>query len=236
MQNAVRRKHSRGDILTSWIAPRSLYELWSVTSGVTSELFADCFNENGVLDTYCSEDLQDETFGSTRTWECNEANINAGAANPPFTPTLLENLLSRFEEGVQKSVRYCRCVIFLIGRQYNILRSLERLSFEGQLLVTIPAGCFPFKNQRTFLAGDYVRDKPNVNQTLGVFIWYNREHLISFPPPVDVEEAYQYWCTCYLEYSEGVTVHRYYFQRDFPSELRSSERVLSGFLNTVHDS
>ena len=67
MQNGIRRKHSCGDIFTSWIAPRSLYELWSFTSGVTSDLFADCFNDGGILDTYCSEDLQEGTLASTGT-------------------------------------------------------------------------------------------------------------------------------------------------------------------------
>ena len=69
MQNGIRRKHSRGDIFTSCMVPRSLYELWIFTSGVTSELFADCFNEGGVLDTYFSEDLQEETLGSTVTYK-----------------------------------------------------------------------------------------------------------------------------------------------------------------------
>ena len=229
LQHAVSRKLLSGEILLNWIAPNSLYELWKITCGVSTELLADCFNESGVLNAYCSADAEDEQFGSMGTWESNEKEISAAGANPPFAPHTLQNVICMFEEGVQKSVPYCRCAVLPIGKRYDILSNFNSLTFEGLLLVMIPAGCFPFKNQRNLMSGDCVKEKPSMHQTLGLFVWCSREHLISFPIPIDVEESYEYWVSTYLEHSERVVIHRDSFSRAFPDELRSSARVIPGY-------
>ena len=170
-QHAVSRKLLSGEMLLNWIAPNSLYELWKITCGVSTELFADCFNESGVVNAYCSADAEDEQFGSIGTWESNEKEISAAGANPPFAPHTLQNVICMFEEGVQKSVPYLKCAVLPIGKQYDILGNFNSLNFERLLLVTIPAGCFPFKNQMNFMSGDCVKEKPSMHQTLGLFVW-----------------------------------------------------------------
>lgn len=139
LQKAVERKCYQNDIYTAWIAPKSLYLLWRMTTYAAVELFADCTNESGLLDTYCSKDPADEVFGSSGLWESKELFTVNGAGNPPFDQELVRNMLGACELGVQRSTPYCRCLFLPIGSKYNTTQYLEQLTSEGVLLVTIPA-------------------------------------------------------------------------------------------------
>lgn len=65
-------------MLNTWIALPTLYKLWKLTSAISTELFADCFNESGMLPSYCSGDDADYIFGSLGCWEENEEWVEGG--------------------------------------------------------------------------------------------------------------------------------------------------------------
>ena len=89
-QRALLRNIISGDIGNSWIAFSTLYKLWYHTSHVTTELFADCLNESGILAAYCSADNLDSAFGSLRPCKVADKEIEGGSGNPPFDSDFLE--------------------------------------------------------------------------------------------------------------------------------------------------
>lgn len=145
-----------------------------------------------------------------------------------LTHLLISQLLWTFERGVQQPVPNCRCVLLPTGKRYKVIEHLNSLTSEGFLLVSIPVGCFPFKNGRNLLSGD-LKKKPNIKQSLRLFIWCNREYLQMFLPPLNVEDMYQVWIDSNLERPERVILHRDAFDRAFPFILRRSGKKLTSF-------
>ena len=54
--DALVRKFNSNVINSTWIASPFLYKLCYHSCSVSTELFADRFNESGVLQSYCSAD------------------------------------------------------------------------------------------------------------------------------------------------------------------------------------
>ena len=69
--------------LLTWMVPRSFYALWRRTSYVQVALFADCLNESGVLQHYCSKDTNDNCVGSLSSSGANEEIVSGDYGNPP---------------------------------------------------------------------------------------------------------------------------------------------------------
>ena len=206
IERALLRKIISHDIGNSWVAVSTLYKLWYHTSQVTTELFADCFNESGILTAYCSADNLDSAFGSLRPWEVADKEIEGGAGNPPFDSDILAVLITRCEIGMRSNRPFCRCLLLPIGARYNVVNHISSLSSEGELLVSNPAGSVRFMNEMLLLSGDHVKPKPFIHQKVGLFIWCNREYMIRYPPPLDVEELYHAWLDYTLCSQEGLTV------------------------------
>ena len=81
--DALVRKFDSNVINSTWIASPSLYKMWYHSCSVSTELFADCFKESGLLHSYCSGDPMDEVFGSLGPWEKTKP-ILKGAPPTPF--------------------------------------------------------------------------------------------------------------------------------------------------------
>ena len=231
--DALVRKFYSNVINSTWIASPSLYKLWYHSCSVSTELFADCFNESGVLQSYCSADPKDEIFGSVGTWEKNETRIEGGAANPPFEFNLIETLMEKFEEGTKQFKPYCRYAVLPIGKKYDVTNRLSESTTEGTLIISAPPGCFPFQNEAVLLSRDHVKSKPHLYQSIGIVIWCNREYLIKHPPPLDIQEMYQAWVDHYLYNPEKVIIHETGFEKAFPVELRRRESLLVTFVRDL---
>lgn len=79
------RKFKLSTFKTSWIAPDSLYQLWKFSCSTSTEMFADCLTQSGVLDAYCAFDPYDGCFDARGIWEDSESKIEGGAENSPFS-------------------------------------------------------------------------------------------------------------------------------------------------------
>ncbi|PXF44648.1 hypothetical protein BWQ96_05590 [Gracilariopsis chorda] len=225
--NSLECKRAQGDISTSWIVTPRLYSLWALTSRVSTELFADCFNESGVLSAYCSIDVNDAAFSALGRWEDHESLIQGGAGNPPFDVQLISSIVRRFEMGVKRSSPYCRLVILPLGKRYKLTSHINSLTSEGELLVSARPGSFPFMNEQVLLSKEHHKPKPSKYQSLGIFVWCNREYLLEYSPPVDIEKLYQVCIDATLYTPEDVILHNDAFLRAFPLELRSSESMIA---------
>lgn len=122
---ALISKHSSYSITDTWIASPDLYSLWRYTSSVIVELFADCFNESGVLDMFCSSDSLDDAFGSIGEWQSQGKSSEGGAANPPFEAGIIQEILLSFENGVRSPLPYCRCALLPLGNVYGVLSHMK---------------------------------------------------------------------------------------------------------------
>lgn len=230
---ALIRKHNMNDIIPNWIAPSSLYKLWLSSCHVSTELFADCFNESGVLSAYCSSDLSDKDMGALGRWEDVEASIEGAAGNPPFDSVFIANMMRRFEDGVHGSKPYCRVVVLPLGERCKVVKHLNGLTSEGEMLLSTPVGCFPFMNEQVLLSRDHAKPKPGRHQSVGIFVWVNRQYLLKYRVPWDIEDLYLAWVEKYLYKAEDVLLHKDAFMRAFPAELRSRESLLHSFVQQV---
>ena len=233
LQQAMLRKYESSSLFSAWMVPQSLYELWKCTSKVNTELFADCINESGVLSQYCSMDFMDVAFGSIGSWEHNEESVSGGAGNPPFDTCLIARLLEKVESGVQKTVPYCRCLVLPTGMRYGVQEHLQSIISEGLQLLSIPGGCFPFKDMHNLLSGNKRKAKPSLYQGVGLYIWRNREYLVQNPPPQDVLEVYRLWIVRTLHNPANVTLYEDAFEKAFPVKLRNEERMMPYFYEQV---
>lgn len=214
----------------AWKVTPDLYTLWSVTSAVTVELFADALNESGVLKSYCSLTEGDEAFGSEGTWEEREQHVVGGAANPPFQEQ--ENICAAFEAGVLRPYPYCRCAILPISRRGTRVTSItDSISSSGYMLVSFPQATVPFRSQSSLLSTQRVHPSPGLYQSVGLFIWVNRPYLELHPPPLDIEAAYLRWATKATDFPSGSRLYLAAFKAAFPVSLRSTARVASLFEN-----
>lgn len=104
VRDGLQRKYIRNDKRSTWVAPPSLYKMSYYTCYVTSEIFADLFNEIGVLRSYCSKEVRDLEFSSLGSWEGQEQCIERGAGNPLFDVKFIAYLIRRFETGKHREV------------------------------------------------------------------------------------------------------------------------------------
>lgn len=233
IKDAITRKQEGNDNRSTWIVSKSLYKLWLLTSHVSTELFADCFNESGILSSYCSNDPMDVCFGSSGTWQDVESKVEGGAGNPPFDKELITFMVRCFEKGVQGSEPYCRVVVLPVGDSYKVVNQINTLTSEGEILVSTTPGCFPFMNQQVLLSQDHLKSKPFKYQSIGIFVWCNREYLLKNRPPLDIEELYITWINKNLYNNDKVTVHRDAFLRAFPLDLRTADPLLGIFSQEI---
>ena len=127
MCSAVYRKMGdRFSPLARTVTP-DLYRLWSVTSDVSTELFADAFNESGILDYFCSCDGGDSAFGAVGKWEDVEYSVEGAAGNPPFEKGFLDKMVREFDKGARGISPYCRYVILPLGSTYGIKQRTSAL-------------------------------------------------------------------------------------------------------------
>lgn len=110
--------------------------------------------------SYCSADEMDTKFWGLGGWQDVESDIEGGIGNPPFDKDFIAIMLRRFEEGFLGSKTYCRIVLLPVGVTYKVTSHVESLTSEGRLLVSAPAGSFPFMNQQVFLSQDHLKSKP----------------------------------------------------------------------------
>lgn len=148
----IREKYSQISNSTSWTVSPDLYSLFALTSQVQVELFADVINESGVLQHFCSSMSTDALFGSLGSWQQVEEWVSGAAANPPFEPCLIRELMMRFDAGCTTSRPYCRCVILPTGAKYGVTAHLCDPASMGSALVSIPNATLPFKSQRSLLS------------------------------------------------------------------------------------
>ena len=80
------RESVRAQSFLQDVAPKRFYKVWKCTSTVTAELFANCFNESGVLARYCSKDGLDVELGFLGTWKCCEDSLFGRGGKPPLIP------------------------------------------------------------------------------------------------------------------------------------------------------
>ena len=66
--NAVHLKCEASFNPTCRTVKTDLYSPWFLSSRITTELFADAFNESGVMESYCSADPRDDLFGPLSIW------------------------------------------------------------------------------------------------------------------------------------------------------------------------
>ena len=177
-------------------------------------------------------DPGDVAIGSLGSWTSVEKITEGGAANPPFKHSLLEEILTSFEQGVQSESPYCRCALLLIGKGYDLPARLRLLTSEGHLLLSIPPGCLPFRNENTLLTQEYLKPKAHMHQCIGLFIWCNRAYLLKNQVPLNVEDVYQAWVGDSLLNPRRVVIHREEFLRAFPVELRDEEGA-EGFITEL---
>ncbi|PXF42982.1 hypothetical protein BWQ96_07286 [Gracilariopsis chorda] len=174
LRDALQRNYIRNDIRLTWIAPSSLYKLSSYKSYVTSEIFADCCNESGVLLSYRSKDVRELEYSSLGSWEGQERCIEGGAGNPPFDVEFISYLMRRLEKQVHGEEPYCRLLVMPMGERYNLRAHLEALILEGELLVTIPSSSFPFTHEQVLLSPDHVSAKRSLYQSIAIVVCCNR--------------------------------------------------------------
>lgn len=127
MVDIIADKYIRNKHKEAWIASPDLYSLWLTTSFVATELFADCINESGVLQNYCSEDWRDASFGSSG-WKLNECDVEGGAANPPFVVGIIQDISCAFEKGVRLERPYCRCAVLTLGSRYGVMDHISKMT------------------------------------------------------------------------------------------------------------
>ncbi|PXF47002.1 hypothetical protein BWQ96_03192 [Gracilariopsis chorda] len=224
----VQRKfEDRFNSLSRTVTP-DLYALWSLTSCITVELFADSLNESGVLPNYCSRDEGDDLFGSIGIWEDVEDTIEGAGGNPPFETQFLHRMLDEFDKGARGSKPYCRCVLLPLGKTHGILERTHRLSSKAIMLVKIPAGCLSFKHQQGYFAF-HSHPQKHGYQDLGIFIWRNREYLGKYPPPNDVELLYMSWIARACHGASRAVLLLPSFEKAFPKGLRDGCGKLSFF-------
>lgn len=128
--------------------------------------FADPLNESGVLQNYCSLDSTDKQFG-TKNGSIFRfvpmCSVDRGrGCPPPFRTECIRKVLNAFEEGFRLDRRHCRCTVLSLGSSYGVLEAIQNLSTEGKLLVSIPPGSMPFKNQGMILSTDNSDPKPSL--------------------------------------------------------------------------
>lgn len=210
---------------TAFIVTPCLYSLWYLCHGVTRELFADALNESGALHDFCSLDPADAAFGSAGTWEDVEETTTSGAANPPFHSDVLHDVVTSFDDRVEKSVAYFRAAI--LPCSHGIQGKVYHLGSPAEVLVRIPPGNLGFKEQRHLLSGKHVSHIPNPhwNLELLLVVWVNRAYLESHRPPRDVQHAYCTWINQACLKPRSVVMHWDAFERAFPADLRCEERV-----------
>lgn len=226
--DVVFREHSAGEAAGAWKATPSLYSLWSLTSAVTVELFADSVNESGVISALCSPRERDKYFGSLGRWEDNVPKVAGGAANQPFN--LQKSVCSSFEHGVRRSLPYCRCAVLSLSRSGGVVDNITgSLSSHGHLLLAFPQSSVPFKSQDLLLSTQTVHPQPCQFQEVGPFVWVHRSYLELYPPPADVEAAYLRWATHSTGFPQGSNLHSTSFKAAFPLCLRSDREVDSLF-------
>lgn len=121
-----------------------LYSLWSLSSHITFELFADALNESGALQRYCSLDEKDNLFESAGSWEDVEDVAEGAGGNPPFETIFLRRMMDEFDKGTGGFKPYCRCVLLPLTKSYNVMEYTKRLSSKAIMLVHIPAGSLSF--------------------------------------------------------------------------------------------
>lgn len=203
-----------------------LYLLWSLTSNINTELFSDAFNESGVLKFYCSEDNEDAIFGSIGTWEEKERSIEGGGGKPPFLTHFIDRMIDAFDMGARSMQPYCRCVLLPLGNSFTTMSRTTSLSAKGKLLVRIPPSSLPFQRQERFLKTITYFHK---FEDLGLFIWVNREYLVRYPPPLDVEMLYFHWISRACRQPSHVRMNLNAFKEAFPNSLRSEMSSLDLF-------
>lgn len=221
----VRFKYSSIFYGTSWTLSADLYTLWSLTSKVSTKLFADSLNESGVLRNFCSMSPVDTAFGSSAGWEDVEGFYEGGAGNPPFDAKFIAQMMHNFDAGCRRQLPYCRCVLLPLGKRYGVKTHVRSPSSRASLVVSIPGGTIPFKQQATHLAEGGTHPKPCRKQELYIVIGVNREYINMHPPPADVEIAYMRWVARACCKPERVQVHYNALQQVFPVHLRCNESV-----------
>lgn len=214
----------------SWQVTPDLYSLWSLTSALSVELFADSLNESGVCRSYCSPHELDKVFGSLGSWYDCERTIEGGGANPPFH--MQQEICSVFERGVMSEEPYCRCAVLSLSKRGGVCENITHsVSSSGFMLMSFPAGALPFRSQHSLLSTRNTRPTAAPYLSVGLFIWVNRSYLQKYPPPRDVEEAYMNWATLSTGLPIGSRVHFSAFRTAFPFESRSEMTVAHRFAN-----
>lgn len=198
-----------------------LYTLWSSTSGISTELFADCFNESGILNNYCSDDGEDAMFGAIGSWDEMETFVEGCGGHAPFNRQFIHRMMKAFDRGARGTSTYCRCVILPLGSSYGTMENLSKLCAKGILLVRIPPMSLPLHRQQDLLSLSHPFTIPNLEE-LGLFIWVNREYLEKTPPAHNVELLYFKWIYQVCKRPGQVQMYLSAFQEAFPDVLRSS--------------
>ena len=204
------------------LAP-AIYTCWLTTSFVSVELFSSLFNQSGILLRYCSARPEDiHLFNSLGTWEACEQNIEGGAAIPPFNKNMIQTVLNVFNSGVRKRKPYCRTALLPLSATYGVTMEMESLSFRGELFVTLPSKTgFYFYHEREFFAKSSSKVS-HWKMSYGLFIWVNRDYLLKYPPPADVESCYiESVMSCCTSPSSAI-FHWDAFDRALPVELRDA--------------
>lgn len=233
VENALSRKYDDNIQLSSWIAPASLYKLWKYSSGATTELFSDCFIESGALKNYCSRDSEDIVLGALGSWKDNEDEVDGGAANLPFHLSTIYSLINTSDAGTRSQRPYCHCAVLPLGNSYNVIRRMKEIISEGTLLVFATPGCFPFRTEQSLLSTGHLKPKANIYQSIGLFIWCNREYDMKSPGPLDVQEMYEAWVENCLYNPEKVVLHAEAFEKAFLAELRRRGSSLGALLTAL---
>lgn len=190
----------------SWQVTPDLYSLWSLTSALSVELFADSLNESGVCRRYCSLHESDKVFGSLGSWHVCDSIIEGGGANPPFH--MQREVCSIFERGVMEEKPYCRCAVLSLSNGGGVRENITHsLSSNGFMLMSFPAGALPFRSQHSLLSTRNVRPTAAPYLSVGLFIWVNRSYLKKYPPPRDIEAAYMNWATLSTGLPNGSLVY-----------------------------
>lgn len=142
----LRKFHIRMDPNCRFVCS-DFYRLWSLTSHITTELFADVLNESGEMNNYCSSDEKDAVFDFLGSWEDSEDFFEAAGGSPAFETEFLHKMMDTFDTGARNTTPYFRCVIMSLAKSHRVLDSVQYLSSKGILLARISPGYLVFVYQ-----------------------------------------------------------------------------------------